>query len=909
MQQTNCIGLRGVGLAAQITLVYPYGNPYSRRVPQRPRSTVCDAASRSLPGTIVVCHARNSDKPKSEVQETTIELVEVAAGTGPVVINCMAQKNPGRPRSGDDRAMRLVWMQTCLQKVARIPGLKSLGIPYYCGCGLAGGLWPDYYGLFTDFARANPRVAVTIVKAALFPFIPPVFPPIRDRLLLLDDEGEAYALARDSPGAVTSPFGTHTFSVLLVGVGRQAVGDIESRLRDLLRQSSQILNKEFILEAVVVDTAQEACMDLWDPQLRAQLLNDVRSGSYHFVFLSPPYWSWSRYRFQDMVSGEPLRTLGNPWGWGMQKEVSYNHHAKLTLDSMLTVFALDVATLAREVAGCSLILEHPEDWGSSMHGEPGSLWQLSALRSLSPAFTRGAFFSCDVPGSRSMAYARTECLPIGVLTNVPRVLESSKFFCGWPEFQVGRTHLHLDPRSRVYHGPLPVSCPCQAHPTEKWPRDRPMRSAAVSQWYAEGVVDKWLQDMPDLPRKTYSLPQSCVTLPVAACDTGGPHGGKVQRSRDEDLGKAWLGNTLFGAHTVMPSDKLAVYDGLQVTIEDGDRILEKLRSIPWRASARYNVKGFGYCIGASSCTRGPYITKMSDDMIELCKLINRILGALINDDTFKWSSIQINKNTISDWHRDKGNLGLSAIALFGEFKKGELILHLVPKISFSKRNTFLFFDGHVPHESKPFTGPERYSIVLFYHSTCNMLSDKNRQFLADIGFRLPSLTDRYPIMSVLSWSINATVDFLPTACIVDPGSESETGSDGSYPNNALYNRAKSPIYDRVIILLTDKNNHALARHTSGSRGCATYVFPTASVLKLNIRSVTRVLRRTNVLFVVDLFNCACTTEETKTLASVVDGFVSHVDFHKGRKDWIRILDKDVDRQEGIDIHACLALQR
>ena len=107
--------------------------------------------------------------------------------------------------------------------------------------------------------------------------------------------------------------------------------------------------------------------------------------------------------------------------------------------------------------------------------------------------------------------------------------------------------------------------------------------------------------------------------------------------------------------------------------------------------------------------------------------------------TFKWSSIQINKNTVSALHRDSGNLGLSAIALFGNFQAGELIIHGDTKTTFDDRNTLLIFDGHVPHESRPYTGGDRYSIVVFYHSAVARLARQKRRFLENVGFCLPDI--------------------------------------------------------------------------------------------------------------------------------------------------------------------------
>ena len=87
-----------------------------------------------------------------------------------------------------------------------------------------------------------------------------------------------------------------------------------------------------------------------------------------------------------------MRDAARPWGLS---RVAYRDQAKIVLDNMLAVFAMDLMTLANEVAGCSIIFEHPEDYGSAAGGEPASLWQLPRLRALTPALTRGAFYECS----------------------------------------------------------------------------------------------------------------------------------------------------------------------------------------------------------------------------------------------------------------------------------------------------------------------------------------------------------------------------------------------------------------------------------------------------------------------------------------------------------------------------------
>lgn len=80
--------------------------------------------------------------------------------------------------------------------------------------------------------------------------------------------------------------------------------------------------------------------------------------------------------------------------------------------------------------------------------------------------------------------------------------------------------------------------------------------------------------------------------------------------------------------------------------------------------------------------------------------------------TFKYTTIQINKNIRSPPHIDKNNVGPSYIIALGEYSGGELYIEGKPH---NIKNRFLKFDGTKGHWVAPFTGT-RYSLVYFTHT-------------------------------------------------------------------------------------------------------------------------------------------------------------------------------------------------
>ena len=79
---------------------------------------------------------------------------------------------------------------------------------------------------------------------------------------------------------------------------------------------------------------------------------------------------------------------------------------------------------------------------------------------------------------------------------------------------------------------------------------------------------------------------------------------------------------------------------------------------------------------------------------------------------FKFTTIQVNKNVLSQPHIDKNNIGPSLIFALGDYSGGSLVIEGKP---YNIKNTILYFDGKKGHWVEPFVG-DRYSIVFFTHT-------------------------------------------------------------------------------------------------------------------------------------------------------------------------------------------------
>lgn len=175
----------------------------------------------------------------------------------------------------------------------------------------------------------------------------------------------------------------------------------------------------------------------------------------------------------------------------------------------------------------------------------------------------------------------------------------------------------------------------------------------------------------------------------------------------------------------------------KVTVESQKKlVLSMLRELKWPRTQRPNVvrksrieknektgyEGFalgivtswagkgenaGYRKMLSLKTREPKYKRLFSETKKLMRL---------KDPSFKFTSIQYNKNNRAARHRDAKNVGVSYIVGLGDYTGGELIIfdeNEKNPVKHDIKDKFYSFNGSVyPHETAPYKG-ERYTLVFY----------------------------------------------------------------------------------------------------------------------------------------------------------------------------------------------------
>jgi O-acetyl-ADP-ribose deacetylase (regulator of RNase III) len=127
LHQCNCITNKAAHLSKDVFNKYPWADIYARRYAEGIKDT---------PGQIMI-RGNGTDQR--------------------YVINCLGQYYPGKPKyptsALDGTKVREKYFHECLLRVAKIPDLESVAIPWRIGCGAAGGDWDHYLGTITNFAQ------------------------------------------------------------------------------------------------------------------------------------------------------------------------------------------------------------------------------------------------------------------------------------------------------------------------------------------------------------------------------------------------------------------------------------------------------------------------------------------------------------------------------------------------------------------------------------------------------------------------------------------------------------------------------------------------------------------------------------------------------------------------------------
>jgi len=146
----------------------------------------------------------------------------------------------------------------------------------------------------------------------------------------------------------------------------------------------------------------------------------------------------------------------------------------------------------------------------------------------------------------------------------------------------------------------------------------------------------------------------------------------------------------------------------EIPIEEFKDILEFLNKRPmeinkWRANVGL---GRSQCLGiVNKRCLPPNLSRQSWRNPYLHHLLMKFAAKNIN---IPFTSIQVNQNMTCAAHKDKGNLGISAIVAFGDYSGGDLV---VDGVHHDIKNKVLLFDGSKEeHYTAPFSG-ERFSLV------------------------------------------------------------------------------------------------------------------------------------------------------------------------------------------------------
>ena len=125
---------------------------------------------------------------------------------------------------------------------------------------------------------------------------------------------------------------------------------------------------------------------------------------------------------------------------------------------------------------------------------------------------------------------------------------------------------------------------------------------------------------------------------------------------------------------------------------------------------------------------------ISETSISAANLLNKkaLPGKMLH---FSWTSLQVNVNTLADWHTDQYIIGVSAMLALGDFSGGEFVLSGHAPLEL--KDHLVFFDGHPTHCSLPFEG-QRLTVVAFTHPLVGDVPFPMARQLRGLGFALRS---------------------------------------------------------------------------------------------------------------------------------------------------------------------------
>ena len=173
--------------------------------------------------------------------------------------------------------------------------------------------------------------------------------------------------------------------------------------------------------------------------------------------------------------------------------------------------------------------------------------------------------------------------------------------------------------------------------------------------------------------------------------------------------------------------------------DDADFIIEIIDGIRgFPKSTRYNTRNMSeikektmkeaVCLGAIHSFRSGTAISVNTSNKKLSKLQQALIKLVeIYKPSFRFTSIQINKNFTSGTLHIDGNVGPSLTLSIGNFEGGQLYIN--NRGSVDTHNKLVLFNGQQPHMLLPFKG-KRYSFVFFTSISYLSLPDEKRARLA-----------------------------------------------------------------------------------------------------------------------------------------------------------------------------------
>jgi hypothetical protein len=233
--------------------------------------------------------------------------------------------------------------------------------------------------------------------------------------------------------------------------------DRRSDLRRALLDALALSGGEVDLCMEEVDLIQEPDLDVRDSEAQKHHAHNVVSGRWDVVLFSPPIGSFSRAAFASYTSTRPVRDAawpdGFPWLEGAVADKVFRENEMWTFAFKILACASGSSRLQwwRRTRGW---LEHPEDLGGHVLGDPASVWQLPKAREQLDKYVRSAFHQCywDERG-----YAK----PTACLSTIPEWNKTKGVHHGWPVLEANG--MGRGCTGRVYKGPLPESCGHAVH--------------------------------------------------------------------------------------------------------------------------------------------------------------------------------------------------------------------------------------------------------------------------------------------------------------------------------------------------------------------------------------------------------------------------------------------------------------